>query len=73
MNKVNTEGITDLHICDVFRLYGLPRGIISDRGLQFAFRFIKALYQKLGINGQLMTTYHLQVNGKTERMNKEIE
>lgn len=72
-DKVDADGIADLHIRDVFRLHGLPRGIISDRGPQFASRFIKALYQKLGINGQLTTAYHPQANGQTERMNKEIE
>lgn len=72
-DKVDADSIADLHIRDVFRLHGLPRGIISDRGLQFASRFIKALYEKLGINGQLTTMYHPQANGQTERMNKEIE
>lgn len=72
-NKVDTDGIADLHIRDVFRLHGLPRGTISDRGLQFMSRFIKALYEKLGVNGQLTTVYHAQVNRQTERMNKEIE
>lgn len=31
-DKVDAEGIADLYIRDVFRLHGLPRGIISDRG-----------------------------------------
>lgn len=57
-DKVNADGITNLHICDMFRLYGLPRGIISDQRPQFAFWFIKALYQKLDINSQLTTTYY---------------
>lgn len=72
-DKVDANEIADLHIRDVFRLHGLPRGIISDRGPQFASRFIKALYEKLGINGQLITAYYPQANGQTERMNKEIE
>ncbi|KIP10612.1 hypothetical protein PHLGIDRAFT_115369, partial [Phlebiopsis gigantea 11061_1 CR5-6] len=29
---------------------------------QFASKFIKALYAKLGINGQLTTAYHPQAN-----------
>lgn len=62
-DKVDADRIADLHIRDVFRLHGLPRGIISDRGPQFASRFIKALYQKLSINGQLTTAYHPQANG----------
>lgn len=57
-DKVDADGIADLHIRNVFRLHRLLRGIISNRGPQFASRFIKALYEKLGINGQLMTVYH---------------
>lgn len=72
-DKVDTNGIADLHIHDIFRLHGLPRGIISDRGPQFVSRFIKVLYEKLGINGQLTTAYHPQANRQTKRMNKEIE
>lgn len=70
---VDTNGIADLMLQHVFRLHGLPRGVISDRGPQFASKLIKALYQKLGITSQLTTAYHPQANGQTERMNKEIE
>lgn len=72
-DKVDADDITDLHICDIFRLYGLPRGIISDWRPQFTFRFIKALYQKLSINSQLMTVYYPQANRQTECINKEIK
>ena len=57
-DTVDADGIADLHIRDVFRLHGLPRGLISDRGPQFAAKTIKALYKKLGINSQLTTAYH---------------
>lgn len=72
-DKVDANGIADLHIRDIFRLHRLPRGIISDRGLQFISQFIKALYEKLDINGQLTTAYYPQANRQTEWMNKEIE
>lgn len=32
-DKVDAEGIADLHIRNIFWLYGLPQGIISDRRL----------------------------------------
>lgn len=72
-DKVDADNITDLHIRNIFRLHGLLRGIISNQGPQFVFWFIKALYEKLGINGQLMIAYHSQVNGQTECMNKKIK
>lgn len=58
INKVDADGIANLHICDVFRLHRLLHGVIFDQGPQFVSKFIKALYAKLGINGQLMTAYH---------------
>lgn len=71
--EVNSDGIAAIHERDVFKLHGLPRAIISDRGPQFASKLIRALYKRLGINGQLTTAYHPQANGQTERMNQEIE
>ncbi|KIP01240.1 hypothetical protein PHLGIDRAFT_80828, partial [Phlebiopsis gigantea 11061_1 CR5-6] len=50
-NKVHTNGIASLHICNVFQLHKLPHSIISDQGPQFTFKLIKVLYAKLIIKG----------------------
>ena len=47
--------------------------MFSNRGPQFAARFMRALYKRLGIETGFTTTYHSQGNGKIERMNKEIK
>jgi hypothetical protein len=57
----------------VFREEGLPAKVISDRGPQIVSRFMKELYSLLGIEGNLSTAYHPQMDGKTERMNWEVE
>ena len=57
----------------VFRLHGIPRKIIHDRGPQFASKFMTKLYKLLGIEGNPSTAYHPQTDGQTERMNQEIE
>lgn len=57
----------------VYRRYGLPRAMISDRGPQFASQVFQELCVKLGIQSQLSTAYHPQTDGQMEQMNREIE
>ncbi len=56
----------------VFRFYGLPEDIVSDRGPQFTSRVWKAFCQQLNINVSLTSGYHPQFNGQVERLNQEI-
>jgi hypothetical protein len=57
----------------VFWEEGLPYKVISDRDPQFVSAFVKELYGMLGIKGNLSTAYHLQTDGQTERINREVE
>ncbi|KAL5507648.1 hypothetical protein ACEPAH_7104 [Sanghuangporus vaninii] len=60
--------------CDqVFRLHGLPKKIIHDRGVQFDAKMMKELYKLLHIEGNPSTAYHPQTDGQTERVNQELE
>ncbi|XDV16244.1 hypothetical protein PO909_016041 [Leuciscus waleckii] len=56
----------------VFRLFGLPEDIISDRGPQFTSRVWKELCSKLNINVSLTSGYHPQANGQVERLNQDL-
>jgi len=51
----------------------LPESIISDRGPQFAAGVIRELNVILGIDSKLLTAFHPQTDGQTERMNQELE
>lgn len=57
----------------VFRIHGLPRDIVSDRGPQFASAFWKDFCRLLGATASLTSGFHPQSNGQTERMNQELE
>ncbi len=56
----------------VFRFYGLPKDIVSDRGPQFTSRVWKAFCQQLNINVSLTSGYHPESNGQVERLNQEL-
>ncbi|KAK3556091.1 hypothetical protein QTP70_005249 [Hemibagrus guttatus] len=56
----------------VFRNFGLPEDIVSDRGLQFTSRAWGSLSARLGIGVNLSSGYHPQSNGQAERLNQEI-
>jgi transposase InsO family protein len=72
-SNLTAEGAADIHYSDVFRLHGIPKKIFSDRGPQFAARFMRALYKRLGIETGFTTAYHSQGNSKVERKNQEVE
>lgn len=71
--ELTSEGMARLFRDHVFKLHGLPRKIISDRGPQFASKFMKDFCTLAGIEQNLSTAFHPQTDGQTERMNQEIE
>ncbi|KAL0190948.1 hypothetical protein M9458_013646 [Cirrhinus mrigala] len=56
----------------VFRHFGLPEEIVSDRGPQFTSHVWKAFFKLLGVSVNLSSGYHPQTNGRTGRENQEL-
>ncbi|KAI4903528.1 hypothetical protein NFI96_007481 [Prochilodus magdalenae] len=57
----------------VFRFFGIPEDIVSDRGVQFTSRVWRAFMRKLGVSVSLTSGYHPQSNGQCgERANQEL-
>ncbi|KAK3526444.1 hypothetical protein QTP70_025477 [Hemibagrus guttatus] len=56
----------------VFRNFGFPEDIVSDRGSQFTSPVWGSLCARLGIGVSLSSGYHPQSNGQAERLNQEI-
>src|SRR6516164_945641 len=63
----------DALLRNVYRRFGLPDILISDRGPQFASRTFKEMGRLLGIELRMSTAYHPQTDGQTERLNQELE
>jgi hypothetical protein len=57
----------------VWKHHGTPERTISDRGTIFNSKFLRALYELLGIHPSLSTAYHPQTDGQTERVNQNLE
>jgi transposase InsO family protein len=67
------EGVGQLLLDNLYKQFGLPDEILSDRGPQFAAKAFHKLLKLLGIKLNLTTAYHPQTDGATERVNQEIE
>jgi len=73
VTTITAAGAANLYVRNVWKLHGLPRKVISDRGPQFVALFMKELYRLLGIEAASSTAYHPQTDGQTERVNQELE
>ena len=71
--KTTAEELARLFRDNVWKLHGLPKSVISNRGPQFAAGLTKELNKMLGIETKLSMAYHLQTDRQTERMNQELE
>jgi len=71
--KTSAEGLARLFRDNVWKLYGLPKSIISDRGPLFATGLMRELNQMLGIESKMLTAFHSQTDGQTERVNQKLE
>jgi hypothetical protein len=72
-SDIDTEQTINLYINHIWKLHGLPKKMISDRGPQFVSKLMKGLFKRLGIDGATSTAYHPQTDGQTERLNQELE
>jgi len=70
--NISSEGIAKIYRDDIWRLHGILRKILSDRGPQFTSKFMKEFTKALGTKRQLSMAYHPQTDSQTERINQEI-
>src|SRR5258707_6028899 len=66
-------GIAQLYLEHVYRWFGLPTKLITDRDQRFTSQFGKALALRLGVQQNLSMAFHPQTNGLSERKNQWVE
>src|SRR6266404_2451577 len=63
---ITAEGVTRLYLHHIFKQFGLPQKIISDRDTHFTSKFAKELCRHLGISQNISTAYHPRMDGQSE-------
>ncbi len=71
--SIDSKGLARLFVENIFKLHGLPRSIVSDRGSVFVSSFWQNLLAELDVKSLLSSAYHPQSDGQTERTNAILE
>ena len=70
--NVSLEEIAKIYWDKIWKLHGISKTILSDRGPQFASKFMKDLMKALETRRMLSTVYYPQTDRQTEWINQEI-
>ena len=72
MMNISSEGVAKIYRDKIWKIYGIPKTILSDCGPQFASKFMEDFTRILGTKRKLSTAYHPQTDRQTERINQKI-
>ena len=71
---VNTLDLARLLIVkNVYKLYGLPSNIVSNRNQKFNSHFWRKLFKRLDTMLNISTAHHPQTDGQIKRVNQVLE
>ena len=62
-----------LYIREIVRLHGVPVSIVSDRDPRFTTHFWKSFQKAMGTRLTMITTFHRQTDGQSERTIQVLE
>jgi hypothetical protein len=65
--------LAELYMSRIMCLHGVPKKIVSNRGSQFTSMFWEKLHESMDTRLNFSSTYHLQTDGQTERINQIVE
>ena len=71
--ELTAEGVAELFFRHVFRRFGMPSSLVSDRDPRFVSDFWRSLHKLMGTELNMSTANHPQTDGQTENANKTIE
>ena len=63
---VSSKKIAKIYQDKIWKLYGIPKIILSDRERQFTSKFMKDLTKALCTKKTLLTAYYSQIDSQTE-------
>jgi len=63
----------ELFFKNILKYSGMPLSIVSDRDPRFTGRFWTTLFKLVGTEFLMSSSYHPQIDGKTERINTLLE
>jgi len=73
LKEKTAADLTKIFAREIWRFYGLPTDIVSDRDSRFTSEVWKEFLRLLGIRPRMSTAFHPQTDGQTERLNQTIE
>jgi hypothetical protein len=71
--EVDAVGSAKLFFSNWYRLYGLPRNIISDRDGRVMNKFWRELFPLMETKLAMSMSHHPQTDGQTEKVNRTLE
>ena len=71
--SINNERLVCKFLKKLFSRFGMPRVIISDRGIQFCNKNMETLLAIYGVKHIVATPYHPQTSGQVEVSNRELK
>ena len=73
VNEITAQQLANLFILHVFSKHGVPSHVTCDGGSEFISRFFCSLGQALDMKIHFTSSYHLEGDGQTERLNQTLE
>jgi transposase InsO family protein len=70
---ITAQELADIYVSNIWKDFGTPEGITTDRGSQFTSEFWGAVMWHLQVRRRFSTAFHPQTDGQTERQNQVIE